>query len=189
MQETPTQYIMWRFAGSDDKESIEFSVDEESARSVKWCIDGVTGSARPCIDPKCDAKKAKTDEAGAMVPEATMNCRQKQKEKIFEFEEKWQFKVIEANVWLEKDILIKMYRDVLQRRGLDVSYQIASMGANWVKVDFKEDGTRQRGYAKESSAEFQEATASHFFEASAMFGQNMVNMFRYLHGNSRSTTF
>ena len=40
MQETPTQYIMWRFAGNDDKESIEFksdelSVDEESARSVK----------------------------------------------------------------------------------------------------------------------------------------------------------
>ena len=37
MQETPTQYIMWRFAGNDDKESIEFksdelSVEEESAR-------------------------------------------------------------------------------------------------------------------------------------------------------------
>merc|ERR1719464_2662759 len=37
MQETPTQYIMWRFAGNDDKESIEFktdslSVDEEAAR-------------------------------------------------------------------------------------------------------------------------------------------------------------
>ena len=36
MQETPTQYIMWRFAGNDDKESIEFKfdelyVDEESA--------------------------------------------------------------------------------------------------------------------------------------------------------------
>merc|ERR1719502_1234941 len=34
MQSTPTQYIMWRFAGNDDKESIEFksaslSVDEE----------------------------------------------------------------------------------------------------------------------------------------------------------------
>ena len=28
MQETPTQYIMWRFAGNDDKESIEFKFDE-----------------------------------------------------------------------------------------------------------------------------------------------------------------
>merc|ERR1712117_685845 len=38
MQETPTEYIMWRFAGNDDKESLEFkstdlSVDEEKARS------------------------------------------------------------------------------------------------------------------------------------------------------------
>ena len=36
MQKTPTQYIMWHFAGNDDKESIEFKfdelyVDEESA--------------------------------------------------------------------------------------------------------------------------------------------------------------
>merc|ERR1712139_396722 len=34
MQETPTQYIMWRFAGNDDRESLEFkstelTVDEE----------------------------------------------------------------------------------------------------------------------------------------------------------------
>ena len=49
MQETPTQYIMWRFAGCDDQESIEFSVDEESARSVKWCIDGVTGSTHQSL--------------------------------------------------------------------------------------------------------------------------------------------
>ena len=111
---------------------------------MKWCIDGVTGSARPCIDPKSDAKKAKTDEAGAKVPEAKINCRQKQKEKIFEFEVKWQFRLIEANVWLEKFGLIKMYRDVLQRRGLDVSDQVASMGAKWVKVEFNEDGTSRK---------------------------------------------
>merc|ERR1719359_2666587 len=51
MSSTPTQYIMWRFAGNDDKESVEFktdklSVDEEDARAKKWCIDAVTGEAR-----------------------------------------------------------------------------------------------------------------------------------------------
>ena len=61
MQETPTQYIMWRFAGNDDRESIEFktedlSVDEEKARAQKWCIDSVTGNVRRCTDPKEDAK-------------------------------------------------------------------------------------------------------------------------------------
>merc|ERR1712056_149079 len=99
MQETPTQYIMWRFAGNDDKESIEFktdslSVDEEAARKMPWCIDAVSGGVRRCTDPKEDAKK----------------------EKNYEYEVKWQFKSIENNTWVEKEILIKMgYVKMVQR--------------------------------------------------------------------------
>merc|ERR1719145_193492 len=121
MQETPTQYIMWRFAGNDDKESLEFkstelSVDEEKARATKWCIDGVTGNVRRCTDPKEDAKKAKQDEAGAVIPEAITNRRQKKKEKTYEYEVKWQLKPMESNVWVEKDILVKMgYLKLVQR--------------------------------------------------------------------------
>merc|ERR1719323_2023416 len=121
MQTSPTQYIMWRFAGNDDKESIEFksqglSVDEEKARATKWCIDGVSGAVRRCVDPKEDAKKAKQDEAGAVVPDAILNRRQKKKEKTYEYEVKWQFKPIESNVWVEKDILVKMgYLKLVQR--------------------------------------------------------------------------
>merc|ERR1711979_124198 len=121
MQETPTQYIMWRFAGNDDKESIEFkstelSVDEEAARAAKWCVDGVTGNVRRCTDPKEDAKKAKQDEAGAVIPEAITNRRQKKKEKTYEYEVKWQFKPVENNVWVEKDTLVKMgYLKMVQR--------------------------------------------------------------------------
>merc|ERR1719267_392843 len=64
MNKTPVQYIMWRFAGNDDKESIEFksqelSVDEEAARAQKWCIDSSSGDVRMCTDPKEDPKKAK----------------------------------------------------------------------------------------------------------------------------------
>merc|ERR1711948_88272 len=121
MKETPTQYIMWRFAGNDDKESLEFkttelSVDEEKARATKWCIDGVTGGVRRCTDPKEDAKKAKQDEAGAVIPDAVVNRRQKKKEKTYEYEVKWQFKPMESNVWVEKDILVKMgYLKLVQR--------------------------------------------------------------------------
>merc|ERR1719287_225834 len=121
MQKTPTDYIMWRFAGNDDKESIEFksdelSVDEEAARSQKWCIDGVTGTVRRCVSAAEDAKKAKADEAGAVTPEATVNRRQKKKEKTFEYEVKWQFKPIESNVWVEKEILIMMgYKKLVER--------------------------------------------------------------------------
>merc|ERR1711988_855535 len=112
---------MWRFAGNDDKESLEFkstelSVDEEKARAQMWCIDSVSGSVRRCTDPKEDPKKAKQDEAGAVIPDAVLNRRQKKKEKTFEYEVKWQFKPIESNVWVEKDILIKMgYKKLVER--------------------------------------------------------------------------
>lgn len=121
MQETATEYIMWRFAGNDDKESLEFkstelSVDEEKARQKKWCIDGTTGGVRLCTDPKEDAKKAKQDEAAAVVPDAIVGRRQKKKEKTYEYEVKWQFKPIESNVWVEKDIVVKMgYLKLVQR--------------------------------------------------------------------------
>eukprot|EP00933_Yihiella_yeosuensis_P032012 TRINITY_DN255_c0_g1_i2.p1 TRINITY_DN255_c0_g1~~TRINITY_DN255_c0_g1_i2.p1 ORF type:complete len:1042 (+),score=355.23 TRINITY_DN255_c0_g1_i2:83-3208(+) len=121
MQSTPTAYIMWRFAGNDDKESVEFksqelSVDEEAARATKWCIDSVTNSVRRCTDPKEDAKKAKQDEAGRVIPDALVNRRQKKKEKTYEYEVKWQFKSMDQNVWVEKEILIKMgYIKLVQR--------------------------------------------------------------------------
>merc|ERR1712190_236861 len=121
MQLTPTEYIMWRFAGNDDKESLEFkstelSVDEEKARATKWCIDSTTGDVRRCTDPKEDAKKAKADEAVAVSPDAVMNRRQKKKEKTYEYEVKWQFKPMESNVWVEKEILVKMgYLKLVQR--------------------------------------------------------------------------
>jgi elongation factor 3 len=121
MQETPTQYIMWRFAGNDDKESLEFksqelSVDEEAARATKWCIDAVTGTVRRCTDPKEDAKKAKQDEVAAVIPDAVVNRRQKKKEKTYEYEVKWQFKAMDQNAWVEKETLIKMgYIKLVQR--------------------------------------------------------------------------
>merc|ERR1712013_145295 len=81
-----------------------------------WCIDSVSGCARRCTDPKEDAKKAKADEAGMVVPEAILNRRQKKKEKTFEYEVKWQLKPMESNVWVEKDTLIKMgYLKMVQR--------------------------------------------------------------------------
>merc|ERR1711871_714860 len=133
MQETPTQYIMWRFAGNDDKESLEFksdklSVDEETARAAKWCIDQVRGDVRRVTDPKEDPKKAKQDEANVVVPDAVLNRRQKKKEKTYEYEVKWQFKPLEANVWVERDTLIKMgYLKMVQRED---EKQLANFGVD-----------------------------------------------------------
>jgi len=46
----------------------------------------------------------------------------------------------------------------------DVSDQVKSMGANWIKVDFVEDGAGQGGYAKESSEAFQQAQKDTFYK-------------------------
>merc|ERR1712127_501445 len=113
MSSTPTQYIMWRFAGNDDKESVEFktdelSVDEETARARPWCIDGVTNEARLCVTEKEDPKKHKLDMTNVVVPDAVLNRKQNKKEKTFMYEVKWQFKPIEANVWVSKEALTKM---------------------------------------------------------------------------------
>merc|ERR1712139_232955 len=102
-------------------ESIEFksqelSVDEEKARAQKWCIDGATGDVRMCTDPKEDAKKAKADEGNAVVPDAVVNRKQNKKEKTYMYEVKWQFKPIESNCWVSKEVLVKMgYLKLVQR--------------------------------------------------------------------------
>merc|ERR1711959_847770 len=51
-----------------------------------------------------------------VVPDAILNRRNKKKEKTMEYEVKWQFKPLEDNVWVERDILIKMgYLKMVQR--------------------------------------------------------------------------
>jgi elongation factor 3 len=113
MQKTPTDYIMWRFAGNDDKESLEFkttelSVDEEKARAQQWCIDGVTGAVRRVTSPKEDPKKAKQDENNVVIPDAILNRRQNKKEKTMEYQVKWQGQGIESANWVAKDIIVAM---------------------------------------------------------------------------------
>merc|ERR1719265_649310 len=121
MQETPTQYIMWRFAGNDDKESLEFksdklSVDEEKARAQKWCIDSASGQVRRVTSEKEDAKKHKQDLNNVVVPDAIVNRRNLKKQKTYEYDVKWQFKPLESNVWVERDVLIQMgFLKLLQR--------------------------------------------------------------------------
>merc|ERR1712050_763695 len=54
------------------------------------------------------------DEAGAVIPDAVVNRRKK--EKTYEYEVKWQFKPMESNCWVEKEILVKMgYLKMVQR--------------------------------------------------------------------------
>merc|ERR1712139_670658 len=69
-----------------------------------------------CTDPKEDGKKAKADEANAVVTDAVLNRKQNKKEKTYMYEVKWQFKPTESNCWVSKEILVKMgYLKLVQR--------------------------------------------------------------------------
>merc|ERR1711904_595489 len=78
LTKTPTQYILQRFAGNDDAESLEFkntqaSEDEEKLRATPWCIDTRSAELRKCCTD--DTKEGKADRANAVKPEALLNRR------------------------------------------------------------------------------------------------------------------
>jgi len=118
LTKTAVQYIMWRFAGNDDAESLEFknqeaSEDEEKLRAVLWCIDATEFTVRPC--DMTDTKDAKADRAKAIKPEQLMN-RRKNKAKKYEYETKWANVPIDGASWVERTTLISMgYLKLVQR--------------------------------------------------------------------------
>lgn len=104
MDKTPVQYILWRFAGNDDRESLEnqskdINVDEEALRNVKWCVDGKSGVVRKCVvGDKGDVP---------ISPDCILN-RRKNKAKKYEYEVKMMHKPVEAAVWVERDTMCAM---------------------------------------------------------------------------------
>merc|ERR1719456_2167672 len=118
LDKTPTQYILWRFAGNDDQESLEFknteaNEDEQKLRNVLWCIDSRSGDVRKCLTD--ETKEGKADRATAMKPEAVLN-RRKNKQKKYEYQTKWADKPVDAATWVVRDTLIAMgYVKLVQR--------------------------------------------------------------------------
>jgi len=112
LDKTPVQYILWRFAGNDDRESLEnqtkeINVDEEALRAIKWCVDSKSGVVRKVVPgEKGDIP---------VTPDCILN-RRKNKQKKYEYETKWMYKPIESAVWTERDTLVSMgYEKVVCR--------------------------------------------------------------------------
>jgi len=111
MDKTPVQYILWRFAGADDRESLEnqnkeINVDEEKLRRQPWLIDSKSGDVRKC--DMTDTKEGKAERAAAVIPEAIINRQKNTKTKKYLYEVKWLHKSLELNSWVERDILLTM---------------------------------------------------------------------------------
>merc|ERR1719377_235917 len=111
MDKTAVDYILWRFAGADDRESLEnqnaeTNDDDEKLRVQPWFICPKSLDVKKC--DMSDSKEGKAERAAAVIPEAILNRQKHTKTKKYIYEVKWQHKPIEANSWVERDILLAM---------------------------------------------------------------------------------
>lgn len=102
IHKTPTQYIMWRFAGNEDQEGLDIinKEDNNEKQVVKYYIDSVDNELKMCYLPE--------EEKRAVEPESILSRREDKKMKIKMYEVKWKGKPIENTMWVNRDILIKM---------------------------------------------------------------------------------
>jgi len=99
LTKTPVQYILHRFAGSDDKEAIDFKAEVITVDKKQYFVH-TTGELRICEEKK--------DFAKALDPEAILDRRENKKEKTKEYLTKMMQKSIEDAMWIERSLLEKM---------------------------------------------------------------------------------
>jgi elongation factor 3 len=105
IKKTPTDYILWRFAGNDDKESVDFKKNrkvEEVVASSKYFLK--TDPQTSFLEiKKCFGEE---EEKKAVFPEKILSRKENRKEKIKEYEIKW--KGNDNVTWVNREILIDM---------------------------------------------------------------------------------
>merc|ERR1712110_56152 len=100
MDKTAVDYILWRFAGADDRESLENQNKEDVEDDVKL-------RERPWfICPK--TPEGKKERSLKVIPEAVLNRQKHTKTKKYIYEVKWMHKSVECNTWVERDIILAM---------------------------------------------------------------------------------
>merc|ERR1712176_1503269 len=111
MDKTAVDYILWRFAGADDRESLEnmnkeVNDDDEKKRLTPWFIDPKSNEVKKC--DMSDTKEGKKERDQKVIPEAIINRQKHTKTKKYIYEVKWMHKPVECNCWDERDILLAM---------------------------------------------------------------------------------
>merc|ERR1711920_635882 len=111
LDKTAVDYILWRFAGADDRESLEnqskeINDDDEKKREQPWFIDPKSLEVKKC--DMSDTPEGKKERAAKVVPEAILNRQKHTKTKKYIYEVKWMHKPVESNSWVERDTLLAM---------------------------------------------------------------------------------
>merc|ERR1712232_1071207 len=111
LDKTPVEYILWRFAGTDDRESLENQskevIDDDLVlRKQLWFICPKSLEVKKC--DMTDSKEGKQERSLAVTPEAILNRQKHTKTKKYIYEVKWQHKSMESNAWVERETLLAM---------------------------------------------------------------------------------
>merc|ERR1719379_1721917 len=120
MDKTAVEYILWRFAGADDRESLEnqnteATEDDEKKRLQPWFFCPKALEVKKC--DMSDTPEGKKERALAVIPEAVLNRQKHTKTKKYMYEVKWMHKSIENNAWVERDSLLAMgYSKIVMKK-------------------------------------------------------------------------
>jgi len=120
MDKTPVDYILWRFAGADDRESLEnqnqeVNEDDEKKRLTPWFICPKALEVKKC--DMTDTKEGKSERAAQVIPEAILNRQKHTKTKKYIYEVKWMHKPVENNTWVEREVILAMgYTKIVQKK-------------------------------------------------------------------------
>jgi len=111
LDKTAVDYILWRFAGADDRESLEnqhkeINVDDEKKRVQPWFICPRVLEVKKCS--MSDDKDGKAERAAAIIPEAILNRQKHTKTKKYIYEIKWFNKGLDSTNWVERETLLEM---------------------------------------------------------------------------------
>ena len=111
LHKTPTQYIMWRFAGNEDKEGLDMinkEGDDDEKITKHYLVSNDTMELHPCETP--------AEEKKAVEVESISTRRENKKMKTKEYEVKWKGKPEDMKMWVRREILIKMGAKKLVQR-------------------------------------------------------------------------
>jgi len=120
MDKTAVEYILWRFAGADDRESLEnqnteTTDDDAKKRLQPWFICPVSLDVKKC--DMSDTPEGKKQRSQALIPEAIINRQKHTKTKKYIYEVKWTHKPIENNTWVEREIILAMgYSKIVMKK-------------------------------------------------------------------------
>jgi len=111
VDKTAVDYIMWRFAGADDRESLEnqnkeVNDDDNVLREQPWFMCPNALEMKKC--DMTDSAEGKKQRAQAIIPDSIFNRQKHTKTKKYIYEVKWMHKAIESNSWVERDTLLNM---------------------------------------------------------------------------------